>query len=383
MDIFSFDTKTYKAKSVQLLHSGAEYFDVLEECIEAAQESIHIQIYIFQLDKTGLRVYEALLRASKRNVKIRLLIDGYGSANFPEEWEANLVNNGAKFRRFSPVLNTTFVEIGRRLHQKIVLIDNQIVLIGGINFSDNYSGEGFGTPWLDYAVKIKGSCVSVISEYANQYWVKSYTGLRKENYRPRKDENINVKLKSNDWLRGRAQISSSYRNAIKEAKVKIDIVNAYFLPGKRIRNALKKASENGVRVRVILAIQSDVKLILWATKYLYRWMLRSGIEIYEWKDSVIHAKIASFDSKWITIGSYNLNHLSDYASIEFNVDVENEGFAQIVDTEFEKLIESSDKIEFSTFKEPRRWDRFRSFLAYHLFKVLLRFASVRRRIKAI
>jgi cardiolipin synthase len=246
--------------------------------------------------------------------------------------------NGIYVKRFSPIKNKRGYGIGRRLHHKIVWVDGHTALVGGINIADKYSGYQGEAPWLDFAVKVEGPLCNDIKKTCDEVIPKR---LLKQVYRklPKVvfsgDLPHQSRIRKNDWFRSRIEISRSYRQAFRRANKSITVVASYFLPGNRVRRLIKNASERGVQVTVILVGNSDVPFIKSAMTYLYDWMLRNNVSIYEWKNSILHGKIAVADSWWTTIGSYNLNALSDYGSLELNVEIYNEQFA----TDTEKVIQ--------------------------------------------
>ncbi|AXY75693.1 hypothetical protein D3H65_17660 [Paraflavitalea soli] len=124
----------------------------------------------------------------------------------------------------------------------------------------------------------------------------------------------------------------------KDARSHIYIMSSYFLPGMLLRKKMARAASKGVKIKLILAGVSDVKLAKHAERYIYRWIFRNNIEVYEYNQSVLHAKIATYDGKWSTIGSYNVNNISAFASIELNLDVNEENFARSMQTHIEEVI---------------------------------------------
>jgi cardiolipin synthase len=128
-------------------------------------------------------------------------------------------------------------------------------------------------------------------------------------------------MRRNDWVRNKKEISNTYISMFRHARSHITILCSYFLPGKLIRTLLGRAAARGVKIKVITAGPSDVMMAKHAERWLYDWLLRNKIELYEYQPSVLHAKIAVCDGEWFTIGSYNVNNISAYASIELNLDV--------------------------------------------------------------
>jgi len=179
-------------------------------------------------------------------------------------------------------------------------------------------------------------------------------------------------MRRNDWLRRKNQISATYVEMFRDAQSHITILCSYFLPGKIIRNLLSKAAKRGVKIKVITAGRSDVMISKHAERWLYDFLLRNKIELYEYQPEVLHAKIALCDSKWLTIGSYNINNISAYASIELNLDVSNAIFAGQVEQTLETLIQN-DCIAITKeihLKAKNIGNQFIRWLSFHTIRIL-------------
>jgi cardiolipin synthase len=148
-----------------------------------------------------------------------------------------------------------------------------------------------------------------------------------------------VRVRRNDWVRRHMQVARSYMEMFTKAEDHITIMSSYFLPGRSFRKAMRKAVERGVKITVIAAGKSDVFTAKQAERYLYRWLLKNGITLYEYQTHVLHGKLSTCDGKWVTVGSYNVNDISTYASIELNLDVLNISFAQEVEAELQSIIQ--------------------------------------------
>jgi len=340
------ETTFYEAKYVELVHSGEDYFSRLEKIILEAKSEIHIQTYIFDYDTTGKKIIAALKIAASRNVKIHILIDGFGSLSFPTEISNELSKIGIEFRIFSPFFSANSLYIGRRLHHKIVVADAKKVLIGGINIADKYHGNPNESPWLDYAVEINDETIAKsIQELCCDIYFKKRIIRRKKIMSVFENEKANsISILQNDWLKRKNEIFKAYINKISKAEKEIVIVSSYFLPGKKLINTLKKAAQNNVTIKLILSGVSDVPMARRASCHLYSKLLRSNIELYEWKKSVLHGKTAVIDQNWTTIGSFNLNNLSSYASIEMNVAIDSEEFAKDYLTHLTEIIAQCERI---------------------------------------
>ena len=156
-------------QSINLLRSGEQYFNRLIELIEKAHYSIHLQVYIFDTDTTGNEIAAALIRAAKRGVSVYVVLDAYASNRFSESKLIELKQVGIHIKLFAPYAIKNF-KIGRRLHHKIVMIDEQIALIGGINIAQKYRGSLYQNPWLDLAVEVNGRICFDIKELCLSIW---------------------------------------------------------------------------------------------------------------------------------------------------------------------------------------------------------------------
>lgn len=339
-------------KNATLVHSGEDYFSRLERMILEAKFEIHLQTYILDFDKTGKKIIEALKKAAAKNVKIYILLDGFGSFSFPEKAIEDLNKIGVDIRLFSPFFSANSLYIGRRLHHKIVLADSKIALIGGINIADKYNGTEKTAPWLDYAVEINDENIAKpLQELCRDIYFKKRIIRRKKIEVFFENNSINsISVLQNDWLKRKNEVFKSYINKISSSQKEILIASSYFLPGKKLINALKKASQKGVKIKLILSGISDVPMARRASCHLYSKLLGYNIELYEWKTSILHGKIAVIDSNWTTIGSFNLNNLSSFASIEMNVAINSEEFAMDYLVHLNDIIAQCEKITPETLK---------------------------------
>lgn len=342
-----FPTEGYFAHNrVQLIRGGSQYFQTLTDLIDSARESIHLQVYIMDDDETGKSVIRALKSAVARGVKVFMLVDGYASQVLSRKTVRELQQAGIFFRWFEPLLRSPYFYFGRRLHHKVIVVDAARAIVGGVNISDRYNDTPMGRAWLDWAVLAEGEVAARLFRICQDLWNKSGWGRKKSErfvLRPGVIENITdrclVRIRRQDWVRRRTEISSSYLRVLELAESEVLMMSSYFLPGRQMRKALAAASRRGVRIRMIAAGKSDVVMAKNAERYLYRWLLRNKVELYEYQSNILHGKISCADGQWATVGSFNINFISAYASIELNLDVLDEGFAQNVKAQLEEIIQ--------------------------------------------
>lgn len=314
---------------MELVHSGEDFFSRLERIILESESEIHIQTYIFEYDFIGKKIIAALKEAASRNVNIYILLDGFGSFSFPKGILAELKKDGIDIRFFAPLFSANSFYLGRRLHHKVVVADSKIALIGGINIADKYHGTDTIPAWLDYAVQIqdKKMGTSLAKLCSDIYFKKRRVSRKKIGAITCSNGEISISVLQNDWLKRKNEIYKAYIKSIGNAQKEIVIVGSYFLPGRKLVASLKKASENNVKIKLILSGLSDIPLARRASCHLYSKLLQYNIELYEWKSSVLHGKTAVVDNSWTTIGSFNLNNLSSFASIEMNLAIHSAEFA--------------------------------------------------------
>ncbi len=372
--------------NITLVNSGDAYFDLLLNLIREAKYVLHLQFYIFDLDKTGLMVLEELKLAVKRGVSVFVVVDAFGSEQITQKVTPLFTNYGIYIKRFSPIRNNKGLGLGRRLHHKLVWVDGHTALLGGINIADKYSGWDGQTPWLDFAVKIEGELCEDIRKACdevlpNRLTKNIYRLMPEVTYKD--DLPHTSRLRKNDWFRSRIEISRSYRQAFRKSEKSIIIAASYFLLGTRMRKLIKEARLRGVEVTIILSSYSDVPFIKPATTYLYDWMLRNKINIYEWKKSVLHGKIATADGVWTTVGSYNLNALSDYGSLEANVEVYNKQFAADTEAMLNLLIQTGCvPVKEEEFLKNKNWIlQFGRWSSYVIIRLALRILFGLMRVK--
>lgn len=331
----------------RLVRGGKDYFNQLIEMINQATHTIHLQTYIFEADETGREVTDALKTAVTRKVQVYLMADGYASKALSKEFIQELADAGIHFRFFEPILRNRNFYFGRRLHHKLVVTDNRFSLVGGVNISNKYNDRPGQPAWLDFAIYAEGTISSELCLLSWKTWKGSpstrNTGIKdctdhKPDIQISSEQNSLIRMRRNDWVFRKNQISRTYKEIFFTATSQVTILCSYFIPGYPMRKYLLHAVRKGVKVRLVLAGLSDVVLSKNAERFMYDWLLRHNVEIYEYQKNVLHGKIAVCDGEWMTVGSYNINDLSAYASIELNLDIKNQALAAETDQVLQTII---------------------------------------------
>src|ERR1035437_6604832 len=197
---------------VKLIRAGNEYFNLLLQLINSAQHSIHLQIYIYNDDETGMMIGKAMMNAAKRNVQVYFIADGYASQGMSNSFIAQLRNAGIHFKHFEPLFKSHQFYFGRRLHHKVVVIDGKHALVGGINITDRYNDMPGKPAWMDYALYVHGEAAVQLFQLCNGMWINSSVktiplpadiedflkGIYEKEY-------CSVRVRINDWIRYKNQ----------------------------------------------------------------------------------------------------------------------------------------------------------------------------------
>jgi cardiolipin synthase len=365
-----------------LLNSGAEYFPALIAAINEAREEVHLESYIFENDSTGQAVTSALIAAARRNITVRLLVDGFGAPAFADSLMHAMSAAGVMTMIYRPEIARFQLRRHRlrRLHRKLAVIDGKIAFVGGINVIDDCNTPHQTPPRYDYAVRIEGPLLVPIRHAMQRLWESVAWVNLKRRYRITKSAVPDpspcgqqaAAFLVRDNLLHRRDIEEAYLSAIADARKNILIANAYFLPGRRFRRALSDAAQRGVQVTILLQGRVEYRLLHYATQALYGKLLSTGIHIFEYHRSFLHAKVAVIDTHWATVGSSNIDPFSLLLAKEANIVVLDREFAAGLRTSLEQAMHAgAQELLHDRWKE-RPWHaRLLRWASYYLVRIAI------------
>ncbi len=368
-------TQFIAGNHIQLLRNGTEYFPALVTAIAQAKQTIYLQTYIFEVDAAGTQIADALKAAAQRGVTVRVLLDGFGCKDMPADFVKALKKAGVQILFYRPKISPwTFKKNRlRRLHRKVVVIDEQIGFVGGINIIDDNNVPNDMPPRLDYAVRVEGALLPSMLASVQKLWRRiklthlqalSIDAKPTMNAKSSIKKGVNAAFVLRDNLLHRRDIENAYLTAINAAKSEIMIANAYFVPGRRFRQALLKAAKRGVKIELILQGRMEY-FLMFATHAFYSVFLKSGIAIFEYRKSYMHCKVAVIDNSWATVGSSNIDPFSMLLAREANIVVQNTAFASELRTEIRQSIQQEAiQIDAQEWLQSHTFKRFLSWLVY-------------------
>ncbi|MGJ7612972.1 MULTISPECIES: cardiolipin synthase ClsB [unclassified Variovorax] len=365
---------------IELLENGEQFFPRVFDAIRHAKREAIIETFILFEDKVGLQLHAAMREAAQRGVKVDLMIDGFGSPDLSREFIEGLTSVGVKVRVFDP--GARFMgrrlNVFRRMHRKIVVIDGERAFVGGINYSADHLLDFGPKAKQDYAVALEGPVVAEIHQFVLRAialggkgagWFRRRLKLAPP-VRQSPAGEADVMFVTRDNRRHTNDIERQYRAAIRAAKERIVIANAYFFPGYRLIKELRRAARRGVDVRLILQGEPDMPIVKTAASMLYHHLLHAGVRIYEYCERPLHGKVALMDDRWSTVGSSNLDPLSLSLNLESNVIVRDTAFNGVLWERMDQLMRHSCKqIEAADLaSEWSGWRLVRSFFVFHILR---------------
>lgn len=377
---------------LELLESGTQYFPSLINAIDAALNEVHLETYIFADDPTGRRVGAALARAARRGIAVRVLVDGFGAREFAAGLGKSMASDGVEVMNYRPEIGRwTFRRHRlRRLHRKLVVIDAAVAFVGGINVLDDFDNGKSAVARFDYAVRIEGPLVERIHAAVRHVWrLVRWAQLGRRPPAPEALPAVSTTpgetqaaFLIRDNLRHRHDIEYAYLAAVQSARQQILISNAYFLPGRHFRKNLLAAAGRGVQITLLLQGRSDHPLLHYATLSLYDRLLSAGVQIFEYEQALLHAKVAVIDEDWATVGSSNIDPFSLLLAREANIVVRDRMFAETLRTRLWTAIRAEGREVRAEDQRRRSWlERVASSIAYSLVRLLIgvtRYGAVKR-----
>ncbi len=302
---------------------GANFARMLLSSIRSAQQSVHLEFYIYQNDEAGEEVTAALVEKAKQGVKCRLLLDAVGALWFHSSCLRRLREAGVQVAFFHPTnpLRRRFT-IHYRLHRKIAVFDGHTALTGGRNVGNEYLGRRIGKrTWQDLSLFVRGPAVADLQRiFLADWYYTTDEVLDPREYCPEIEpvgrQVVQVVPSHPHVLGGAAELA--YLMAVRTARRSLRLVTPYFVPPQSVLSALVSASLAGVEVEIIVPSVSDAWLTLWAGRASYRELIDAGVNIYEYQAGMLHGKLAIVDDHWCTAGSANLDCRSFRLSFEVN-----------------------------------------------------------------
>ena len=359
---------TSRGNRVDLLFDGASAFPEMERAVKSAQRTVHVMFYIFRNDETGRRFRDLLVERARAGVRVRVLIDAWGSPRFTGRFSDPLRAAGASVAAFLPshFMPLLAPRFNFANHRKILIVDDRIAFLGGMNIGDEYALH-----WRDVMARLEGPSARALDHIFLDDW---YFASREDVPLPERPPAVaagstDCAIVASGPDRA-SYIHDAYFIVFTRANQRIWIVTPYFIPSDALATALKTAAGRNVDVRILLPQTSDVSVVKHAARSYYPELLAAGVKIYEYQGPMLHAKAFIVDKDLSTVGSANVDTRSFRLSFEIGCFISSEEKSAQIATWFEGLLESSHRV---TLNEARNRSTSEKLLesAAHLFSPLL------------
>ena len=371
-----------------LLPSGQEKFDDMFEAIRQAKSSIHLEYFNFRNDSIAMALFQLLKEKAAQGVEVRALFDGFGndSNNRPllKKHIRQLREDGIEIYEFDPVRFPWVNHVFLRDHRKIVVIDGNVAYTGGMNVADYYIN---GTPqvgeWRDMHCRIEGGTVSTLQMIFLRLWKKvteqdiwgpqyfrAYEKVEMQGLRPDTTVTAGKKLVgiiNREPRTSNAIIRTFYENAINMAQDSIKLINPYLTLNSKLKRALRKAVERGVKVEIMVSAKSDIPLTPDCVFYNVHRLMKKGVDVWLYQPGFHHTKVIMVDGKFCTVGSANLNARSLSWDYEANAVIIDKEVTHQLDALFDHDKSKSFRLTEESWDEFRTpWQKFRGWFAHLL-----------------
>ena len=359
-------TPLVTGNSARLLVDGPASYQAIFRAIAAARDHVNVETYILEGDEVGQKLSALLLAKQAQGIQVNLLYDAVGSLGTSAEFFERLREAGIQVCEFNPILPSRWriSNPNQRDHRKQVIVDGRVAVSGGINFSSVYSsGSAIGRRkkpksvdkgWRDTNIELHGPAVPLFQRLFLDTWAEqNCPPVADRTYFPpptnQGDKVVSVIGSSADDQPGLVYLA--LLSAIRESRQSVHVTMAYFVPDEEIVAALTDAARRGVDVKLILPGFSDSWIVFHAGRSYYDALLEGGVEIYELRGALLHAKTAVIDEVWSTVGSTNLDWRSFVHNDELNTIVLGEEFGRAMEGMFEADLRDATRIERARWKE--------------------------------
>jgi|WetSurMetagenome_2_1015567.scaffolds.fasta_scaffold15683_5 cardiolipin synthase A/B len=366
-------TPLVAGNKVTLLVDGPGTYAAMSMAIQKAREHINLETFIFEADAAGRRFSDLLLQKAAEGVQVNLIYDAFGSIETPSAFFRHLSHGGIQVLKFNP-LNPLQARgiwlLAHRDHRKILIADGSIAITGGVNITNVYSGSSFDSDdrehgkmsWRDTDVQIEGPAVAEFQKLFLDTWRREKgPELANRDFFPipnhRGTDLVRVIGSSPGMTDPNTYLM--YFAAISFALNSIHLTSSYFAPDEQMLNALTEAAERGVDVKIILPAKSDSEMVYYAGRSHYSRLLKSGVKLYERRNTILHAKTAVIDNVWSSVGSTNLELWSFLRNDEVNAVILGRDFADQMEAMFTRDLDNSDRIHLESWEQRSLHERMR------------------------
>jgi cardiolipin synthase len=356
------DAQIHGRTRVEVLKNGETFYPAELSAIASARETINLEAYIFQKGNVAQQFVDALAERARAGVRVKVVVDAIGSLFTPDRFFQPIRDAGGRVEWYQPLRWYTFKRWNNRTHRKLMVIDGRIAFCGGADIGDDWLHGSCGQPrWRDTVFRFEGDLVTGLQSTFAENWLESSGEiLANEDYFPRTRENdvppgdatAGLVVNSTPSAARGTRAHILYQTLIAYAQKTIHITTPYFLPDRSsLGEIVKAARDRGVKVIVLTpGKHSDHLFTRSSSRRRYGDLIKAGVEVYEYRPAMIHAKTMVVDGLWSIVGSTNFDNRSFGLNDEVNVALRNSGLAENLEADCRADLEQSRRISYE------RWE---------------------------
>lgn len=339
-----------EGNSVEVLRNGNEIFPAMLDSIASARRTVDLLTFVYWRGEIGARFAEALCDRARAGVRVRVLLDAWGARPMEKPLLTEMEESGVLVRWFRPLARVQVHKANHRTHRKVLIVDEDIGFTGGVGIADEWNGDARNDgEWRDTHFRIRGPAVDGLRAAFLDNWVETDDVLFEAAVdrfpdQPQPGSTV-IQTVRGASESGWSDISTLFLALLQLAQTRVRITTAYFVPDSMLNDRLSSAAERGVQVEILLpGPHVDKRFVQLAGESSYARLLESGVRIWHFQPSMLHAKVMTIDGVVANIGSANLNARSTKLDEEINLVAFDPELVRELDAQFDEDLERSEEI---------------------------------------
>ena len=356
----------HHGNKVTVFTNGATFYPAMLSAIGEASRSINMELYIFQPGKIANQFVSALSEKARHGVTVTIVVDAIGSLSLWGRPVRRLRNAGCRIESYQRLRWYSLARLNNRTHRELLVVDGSVAFVGGAGIADwwvypTFKRMRWHKPWRDTMVRIEGPVVAALQGVAAENWLECcgeiLTGPAYFPSLRQVGDTTAFVVKSSPSDRATAS-RVTFQTLMEASDHSIHISTPYFLPDRSLRRALVETARRGVRITVIVpGRKTDQRWVRLASRRMWGHLLAAGIRIFEYRQTMTHAKVLVADELWCVLGTTNIDNRSFEHNDEVNVAMRDRGLAARLLEDYERDLEGSEEMTFARWQRRPLWEK--------------------------